>query len=228
MAFKSEEFVPQVTTPKLLGPGTHTARVVDIQLQTPPYDKTMRTLNFKLEGTPEPTGFEGIDVDKTNPSLGKYEGRIAFVNNGAYSFKEWTTPRGELLTVDTQIYRYINNIARNLGVLEQIQKDKFEANTIEEYVAGIKKYICDPELWGYFTIAGKEYFTEGYKNPNYKMFFPKYENRKSAVALTEEGVIPFNKEKHIIKSEQGTPVATPAPSDDDIGITIPTADDPLG
>lgn len=214
MSFNAEEFKPSSGSgSKVLEPGTHKCQIVNISLQAPPYKPESYFVNVILEGMPEGDGFEGIARDKNNPALGNYEGKIGYVNNGPYSFSDFTPAGKELITRDDQIFNYVMNIARNLGVLDKIKADKFTAATIEEYVAGVKKYICG--VWGYFTIAGKEYYTEGYNKPNYRMFFPKYD-KKPAIALEEGNVLAFSEEKHIIKTEKGTPVASNVTEDDDI------------
>ncbi|NCD06161.1 MAG: hypothetical protein EOL97_08585 [Spirochaetia bacterium] len=215
--FNAEEFKPKTGGgSKVLDPGTHKCQIVSIALQAPPYKPESYYVTCLVEGLPEGDGFEGIARDKNNPTLGNYEGKIAYVNNGMYSFDTWQPPKGDTITRDEQIFNYVMNIARNLGVLEKIQADKFTANTIEDFVTGIQKYICG--VWGYFTIAGKEYYTEGYDRPNYRLFFAKYD-KKPSIALEENNVLPFNEAVHIIKTEKGTPV-NQVNNDDDGEIRI--------
>ena len=107
----------------------------------------------------------------------------------------------------------------------------------------IVKYLIDPELWGYFTIAGKEYFNEGYSNPNYRLFFPKAQPRKNLYpfsALENDdrkplNFIDFNEAEHIVRAkveeteetkEDSTPVDSfepkAAPMTDSLADDFPT------
>jgi hypothetical protein len=204
MGFSAENYTPSSKGgSKILEPGTHQCRIVDVTLQVMPFDKEQKQLSFLLEGLPEGGSFEGVARDKNNPAMGNYEGKIAYVANGQYPFRTWTTKDNKVIERDDQIFNYLMNLARNLGVDTKMKADKFEANTIEEFAIGVKKYICD--VWAYFTITGKEYYTEGYTKPNYRCFFPKFD-KKAPVALKEEDVLMFN-ESMIIHTEKGTAVA---------------------
>ena len=105
--------------------------------------------------------------------------------------------------------------------------DGLEANTIEEYVDSVKKYVVNPDLWAHHTIGGQEYFSEGYDKPNYRMFYPKAEGKLLPFAAMEDengqplNLLAYDRAKHIIvKAEdaaetvsgfpgQGMPQANP-------------------
>lgn len=204
--FKSADFKPSTGAgiPKLLNPGTHYCRIIDITLDEPPYKKGAYFINVKLEGEDRGDDFEGIDIDKNNPSLGKYRGQVAYVKSGQYAFSTYEYD-GKTIERDQQIFRWINNLARQMGILDKMNAKGVEADTIEEYVMEVRKYLIDPELWGHFTIAGKEYFNEGYSNPNYRLFFPKNVKLTFPFSAIEDedrnptNFITFNSETHIIK-----------------------------
>lgn len=224
MNFNVNDYSVGNSVSKILEPGTHECRILDIKAGTPSYDLEKKTfqLTFTLEGKPEGGSFVGCAIDKNDPSKGNYEGRIGFVNNGQYAFKDWTTPKGEFITKENQAFSFLNNLAINLGVFEEAKKNPIFAKediSFDEYFQVIKKYICDPDLWAFYTIGGKQKWTEGYDRPNYTMFFPKYADRKSFVGLDINKVIVFDpeNEKHIIKVERGVPVTAQAD-------TIPTTE----
>lgn len=204
---------------KILKPGTHYCRIVDIRVEEPPYDSNNRQVLLVLEGVDQGDSFEGVMIDKNRPELGTYRGMVATVKHDYYDFKdfEW---KGDLISKDQQIYNWINNLAKRLGVLGQMNADNVSGETIEEYVQEAKKYLVNPELWAYFTIAGKEYYTEGYDLPNYRLFLASkslldkedrvlYKNRhpfvlgnedKSVAELMEDSsFIKFDESVHIIK-----------------------------
>ena len=243
MSFNINEFeVSKGTGSKILEPGTHLCRVVDIEASATPYDINKIQITFKLEGEPESGDFVGVAIDKNNPSLGNYEGKVGFVKNGQYAFNDWVN-NGELTTADTNACNFLARFSNSLGVFDEMKKDPaLQQNVnIYDFVAVAKKYICDPDLWAYYTIGGKEKWVEGYNNPNYYLHFVKYENRKNFVSLEEDKVVPFNPDDHIIKTDKGIPVTStiqnntiidindvPTPTNiDPFAVDDPFADDSL-
>ena len=90
MAFSLNDFNPAEGNyvSKILLPGTHKCRIIDLKLERPPYDKDQYNLIFVLEGEEIGDGFEGIQVDRNNPARGNYKGQIASVRSGQFGFKE--------------------------------------------------------------------------------------------------------------------------------------------
>lgn len=206
--FKSSNFNANSgnNLPKIFNPGTHYAHVVDMKLDAPPYKPESYFIVLTLEGVDLGEGFVGIPVDKMNPALGNYRGQIGNVRSGRYPFSTYTY-EGREITRDEQIFRWVNNLAKQLGVLEKMNADNVEAQTIEEYVDAARKYIMNPEVWAHFTLAGQEYFTDGYDKPNYRLFFPKPEGKLFPFAAENENQEPvnllgFDRAKHIIIKEQ--------------------------
>lgn len=196
--------------PKILTPGTHLCRIADLKLETPPYKTDSYFLVLTLEGVNRGKEFAGIAKDKNNPSLGNYEGQIANVRSGRYSFSDYTY-NGKEIKRDNQIFKWVNTLAKQLGVLDAMNANNVSGDTIEEYVANVKKYITNPELWAHHTIAGQEYFTAGYDKPNYRMFYPKQEQSLFPVSALEDqngnpvNLIPFDAAKHIVAAKEETP-----------------------
>ena len=154
---------------KILNPGTHLCRIADIKVETPPYDSNNRQILLVLEGVDQGDSFEGLAIDKEKPELGNFRGMVATVKHDLYDVKdfEW---QGETIAKEQQIYNWVNKLARNLGVLGEMNANNVSGETIEEYVDQAKKYLANPDSWAYFTIAGKEYYKEGYNQPNYRLF----------------------------------------------------------
>ena len=189
---------------KVLEPGTHLCRIVDIKPSVPAYDTSKIQLTFIVEGQPEGGSFIGAAIDKQDPSKGNYEGKMAFVKASSWDFQEWKKTTGEVIDADTNACNFLANLANSLGVLNDMKKDPSLAKEVDinTFASVAKKYICDPDLWAYYTIGGKQRWAEGFNNPNYNMYFVKYENRKNYVSLKEDGVVPFDEEKHIVKTEK--------------------------
>lgn len=209
--FKSSNFKETASSgiPKILAPGTHYCRVVDLTLDAPPYNKEAYFVNVKLEGVDRGDEFDGIAIDKNNPALGKYRGQIGNIKSGEWPFSTYTY-EGKVIQRDNQIYNWVNNLAKQMGVLGKMNEKGVEADTIEDYVMEVRKFLIDPELWGHFTIGGSEYFNEGYTNPNYRLFFPKAQPRKNLFPFSAlenddrkpHNFIEFNPEVHIIKAKE--------------------------
>jgi hypothetical protein len=228
--FKSSSFNPNAgsSVPKILTPGTHYCRIMEIKLDTPPYDAEAYSINLLLEGTDRGDEFQGVAIDKNRPELGTYRGQIANVRSGRYPFSTYEF-QGKTIQRDDQIFRWVNNLAKQMGVLDRMNADGLQADTIEEYVSAVAKYLTDPELWGYFTIGGQEYFQEGYDKPNYRMFFPKQEGKNFPFSALENddrqplNLLPFDRDKHII-ADKSRSDAAPAESVSGFGGQA----DPLG
>lgn len=229
--FKSNSFNPNAGTgsQKMMNPGTHYARVVNIALDAPPYDTNAYSVVLTLEGQDQGDDFQGIAIDKLNPALGNYRGQVAFVKSGRWPFSNYSY-NGKDITRDEQIFRWVNNLAKQLGVLDRMNADNVEASSIEEYVAAVKRYIVNPELWAFHTIGGQEYFNEGYDKPNYRLFYPKAEGKAfpfSALIDNEgkpAGLLAYDAVKHIIIKEQ----EAPAPVDSFGGQQAPIMNNAFG
>lgn len=172
--FKSSDYKEKKSSsvPKILTPGTHYCRIVDVSIETPVFNKEARFIVFKLEGKDMGDDFKGIDIDKNNPSLGYYRGQVGNVKSSQYAFTDYVA-NGKTLKRDQAMFNWINRFAKQMGIFEKMNEKGVEGETIEDYIYGVRKYLIDPELWGHFTIGGAEYFNEGYSVPNYRMYFPK-------------------------------------------------------
>ena len=205
MNFNSEEYSHSTGGgSKILKPGQHFCRILDISLVVPPWNDDAYFVTLKLEGPNMGDGFEGVAMDKDNPGAGTYAGQIATVNNFRYPFSSYNW-QGKDIERDPQIFNWINALATQLGVFKEIQAAKIQAETIEEYITKITPYLTHPELWANFTIAGREYYKDGYDSPNYNLFFPKKSGKNFPYSALEDdhgnpqGFLKYNEAEHIIK-----------------------------
>lgn len=207
--FTSKSFNPNAGSniPKILTPGTHLCRIVDMKIDVPPYKPDAFFLVLTLEGVNRGSEFVGLPKDKQNPSLGNYQGQIANVRSGRYPFSDYVY-NGKEIKRDNQIFKWVNTLAKQLGVLDAMNANNVSANTIEEYVNIVKKYVTNPELWAHHTIAGQEYYSPGYDKPNYRMFYPKQELSLFPVSALEDAtgnpvnLLAFDSAKHIIVKDE--------------------------
>jgi hypothetical protein len=187
---------------KILLPGTHKCRIIDLKLERPPYDKEQYNLIFVLEGEEVGDGFEGIQINKLDPSRGNYKGQIASVRSGQFGFKDWVY-KGKTISRDESIQNYLGSFLKQLGLLEKFQGLNIQCDTIEDLVAAIKNFICKADFWLFFTIGGQKYYKDGSEYPNYSLYFPKRTEGKYAYALTAEDAnfMPFNEAVHIYEKK---------------------------
>lgn len=205
--FESKNFNPNATggnVPKIINPGTHLCRIVDIKLDAPPYKLDAYFIVLTLEGQDRGNDFAGLPVDKMNPSLGNYKGQIGNVRSGRYPFSDYVY-QGKEIQRDEQMFRWINTLAKQLNVFDAMNAGNgIQAATIEEYINAVRKFIVQPELWAQFTIGGQEYFSEGYDKANYRLFFPKAELKMFPYSAMEDAsgspvnFLEYDAAKHII------------------------------
>jgi hypothetical protein len=216
MSFNSSEYTHSTGggKSKILTPGEHYCRIIDITLTVPSFKPEGFFLNLLLEGPHMGDDFEGIDVDKTNPAAGKYAGKIATVNANRYPFSTFEY-QGRTIDRDEQIFNWLNGLATQLDVFTDIQKAGIKAETIEAYLEAVKPFLINPELWGTYTIAGREYYKDGYDSPNYNLFLPKKSGKDYPyTALINEAKEPvlnllrYNEAEHIIKADKPTAPTT--------------------
>lgn len=209
MGFNSNEYTHSTGgQEKILSPGEHYCRIIDIKLDAPSFKPEGYFLSLMLEGPNMGEGFEGILFDKDNPDAGAYQGKIATINAGRYPFSTFEY-KGKTIERDEQIFNWVNALATQLDVLTAIQAAKISAKTIEEYVEKVKPFLINPELWATFTVAGREYYKEGYDRPNYNLFFPKKSGKNYPYSALENSdnepllnLLRYNEESHIIKADK--------------------------
>lgn len=187
---------------KILLPGTHKCRIIDLKLERPPYDREQYNLIFVLEGEEIGDGFEGIQINRLDPSKGNHKGQIASVRSGQFGFKDWVY-KGKNILRDESIQNFCGTFLKQLGLLEKFQGLNIQCDTIEDLVMAIKNFVCRPDFWLYFTIGGQKYFKDGSDYPNYSLYLPKRTEGKYAYALTAEDptFLEFNEAVHIYEKK---------------------------
>jgi hypothetical protein len=187
---------------KILLPGTHKCRIIDLKLERPPYDRDQYNLIFVLEGEEIGDGFEGVQINRLDPSQGTYKGQIASVRASQFAFKDWEY-KGKIIKRDDSIQNFLGSFLKQLGLLDKFQTLNIHCDTIEELISAIKGFICKPDSWYYFTIGGQKYFKDGSDYPNYSLFLPKRTEGKYAYALTTEDAtfIKFDETLHVYEKK---------------------------
>lgn len=190
---------------KILKPGTHYCRIADIQVTVPSFNMDALTITYVLVG-PDLPDFEGMAIDKMNPSLGNYKGQAAYVRAGKYPFTDYQPPKGNKLMRDDIIFKNVCNFAYAIGV--DVPALGIKGDTIEEFLDNLKPHMVAAGYF-YVTLAGQEKTTEYGKN--YNLYLPKNEKDASGRYLSpyykdepalkdsdlEGKMVLFNDSKHI-------------------------------
>lgn len=185
---------------KDLKPGTHYCKIVGMSIETVPYDVEQYQLKLVLQGPDQPEGFEGFKITKEGTET--YKGQVAFVSIREYPFKNW----GKGKDIETQIFDAINYLAKDLGILETMQKDNVSGEDVESYLENCKKYFINDNLWAYYSIGGKEWYKDGSQYPNYNLFliYEKGSGKRSvSLDIENDKFLKFdeNNEKHLKKAK---------------------------
>ena len=192
-------------TPKVIQPGTVCARVLDINLEVPPYDSSAYNLVLTLETTPVGAGFEGLAINKEVPEMGNYEGQIARVQTQQYSYTDYTNKEGRTTLKEDMIFKWVWTFAKEIGVSGDLITNNVEGSNIQEYVESAKKYLIGNERWIHWCIGGSEYENKaGYTQ--YRLFIAKPEKNKIGYQLDVPGekptkLIEYNEAVHIKKKK---------------------------
>jgi hypothetical protein len=195
------------TGSKILDPGTHIVRVLDMYLEPAPYDEQVYNLILFLEGEPGGPEFQGLMVDKDRPDLGCYLGPVGRVKASKYAFKTAVYPN-RTIDRDKSIFGWVNDFAFRIGKLDTIKKNSTPKATIEEYITFVKKYICDLS-WIEVNVGGRKYL----KNNGYfgmDLNFPNPENGLFPFTVLNDPekkhFLPHNPEKHVEQPHVKTPI----------------------
>jgi len=227
MTFSSKEASEKVANSslsKVITPGNVVAKLLDIKLEAPPYDSNALTVVLMLETEQvEDPSFTGLLIDKNNPELGNYLGQVARVQNSPYSYSDYTSSKdGKVSPKEDQIFNWLWNFAKELGVSEQLVADNVEGETIVDYLDAVKKYLVSPTRLINFCIGGAEYENkEGYTQ--HRLYLLKNEKNNKSFAKYAEGeeprnLITFNPDLHIRKKKVAEKVESFTGRDSDLDV----------
>lgn len=227
MTFSSKEASEKIqgsSIPKVIQPGNVVAKVLDIKLEVPPYDSNAYNLMLMLETEKvDDPSFTGLLIDKNNPELGNYEGQVARVQTSPYSYTDYKSQRdGKVSPKEDQIFSFLWNFAKEIGVSEQLVADDVQGETIEDYLENAKKYLVSTDRLVHFCIGGSEYENkDGYTQ--YRLSLVKNDKSLKPYAKYQEGSTPanliqFNPEIHIRKKKQAEKVESFEGRDTDLDV----------
>lgn len=185
---------------KMFSPGQLYARIANIALESPSWDKKGGTyVNVTLEGPALGDGFEGFQIDKNDPGLGNYVGSVCTVRSGNFTFSDFTY-QDKFIDKDSQIGQFLEDLTKQMGKLPALQEEylrlqaastdpeNFDISSVDDYLELVKSVVIDPDNFGQFAVQGEPY-TNSNGNTAYSFRFPKKDKAKypfAAAASAEE------------------------------------------
>lgn len=229
MATFNPEDHKEAGTSKSFDPGQIFGTIANITLESPSWDKKGGTyVHVTIQGPDLGEGFEGFQIDKQDPGLGNYVGKIANVKSGNFTFSDFTTKAGKFIGRDDQVEQFLGDLLLQMGKKDAAiaeYKTLLAAgnapSTIEEYAEMVKNVLVDPENFGQFTVLGEPY-TNKTGGTSYGLQFPKKEGKKYPFAASpSEDVTPpsllvpttYFIEPFVKTGEGAQPSAEPAQSE---------------
>lgn len=192
-------------TSKFLQPGNISCKIEGVYLEKDKFNETGYFMILDLEGPDMGEGFQGLLVDKDDPSKGLRKGPVGRVKTHEYSYKDGIIPAtGAVVSRDNDIMRMISNICKETDSLSWLEEQDDKHDRIEAFVEAFNRDKPFKDKYLRFCIAGREWVKD--KFTNYELFLPKFtRNEVPFESETKEEanskVYKFDKEVHIKKKK---------------------------
>lgn len=181
---------------KTITPGNTIGKIYDLVLK-PGYNPDSYYLVLMVETEPI-ENFEGFFIDSSNESKGRHKGQVGRIRSSQYAYESKVLPSGVKIDRDENILKFLMTLAKSQDTIDNL--NEINADTIEEFVEEAKQIVCN-DTYLNFCIAGKTYTNkEGY--PAYDCYLPKMDNKKYAVSNSEDTVLVFSEDKHILAEKK--------------------------
>lgn len=212
----STKNIPDSKLAKTFGPGNQKAKINRIELQ-PGYNPGSYQVKLFLESEDLGPDFEGFFIDPV-AQTDRYVGQVGTVRMSAYAFEDGSTKTGVKVNRDQSILRGLMNLAKALGVSEEL--DTISADTIEEFVPLASEVLSKNGKFLNFCLAGKEYVDKG-GYTKYDLFLPTSKGGQyayEAVDAVDSKLMKFDPSAHLIRKAPVKPVEEFAAAKDDFDI----------
>jgi len=192
-------------TSKFLQPGNISCKIESVTLEKDKFNETGYFMVLELEGPDMGEGFQGLLIDKDDPSKGVRKGPVGRVKTHEYSYKDGIIPStGAVVSRDNDIMRMITNICKETDSLEWFEAQDDKHDNIESFVEAFNRDKPFKDKYLRFCIAGREWVKD--KFTNYELFLPKFSKEGSpfeseAREEVNSRVYQFQKEIHIKKKK---------------------------
>ena len=191
----------------LMGPGNREVRINEVTFDQTPYDSDAYNVNLHMETRPVGGDFEGFFRDKSNESIGRYDGQIGRVRISPYPYKDTTLPSGREISRDQEVLKSIIFLGEVLNMRDEI--DLIEAETIEDFMISIHDLFVNGTAWFNVCLASREWENkEGYINND--LYLPKLSREgvpMEALNIENSRLIQFDPAIHVkpvVKKEPET------------------------
>ena len=158
-------------TPKTLQPGNRVMKVNSIYLDNVPWSDEAYNVMLNCEGEDLGESFEGFFIDKANEALGRHKGQVGRVRGSQWTFESKVL--GDLnIYRDTEIAKFLKNLAVATGCLDWYEGEDGKHDTIESLVQEMSNKAPFADKFMNVCLGGREYENKaGYTN--YDLFLPK-------------------------------------------------------
>jgi len=158
--------------PKNLLPGNNKIKINKVYLDSPPYDAKAYTVIVEAEGEEMETPFEGFDIDRDDPSKGKFKGQTGRIKSSNYAYNDAVVGK-YTFDRDEQIIRFLNNLCGALGCQSWLEKEDGKHAKIESLVTKFNEDKPFKDIFFNACLAGREFENKG-GYLSYDLFFPKF------------------------------------------------------
>jgi hypothetical protein len=199
---------PKEGVAKTLKPGNVSAKINSIKLEPIKWKEGAYNIVLNLEGPDLGDDFEGFQIDKDRPELGKARGQVGRVKADKWPFSDGTTKSGIVIERDVEMLKFIKSLCRSIGKLNWFEGVDNKYDTIEDFIKAFDNDAPFRNVWLNWCICGKEYTGKG-GYTNYDLYLPKATKQGIPFEMeqVESGkVIQFNPEVHIEKERKSAPV----------------------
>lgn len=195
-------------TPKTLKPGNVSAKINNIKLEPVKWKEGAYNIVLNLEGPDLGADFEGFQIDKDRPELGKAKGQVGRVKSDKWPYSDGRTKSGIEINRDDEMLKFLKSLCRAIGKLDWFDAQDNKFDTIEDLFRQFDNDAPFKNVWMNWCICGKEYTGKG-GYTNHDLYLPK--SNKQGIAFEMEQVdsgkvFQFNPEVHIEKERKAAPV----------------------
>jgi len=195
-------------TPKTFKPGNISAKINSVKLESVKWKEGAYNLVMNLEGPDLGADFEGFQIDKDRPELGKAKGQVGKVKADKWPYSDGRTKSGIEIVRDDEILKFLKSLCRAIGKLDWFDAQDNKHDTIEDFIKAFDNDTPFKNVWLNWCICGKEYTGKtGYTN--YDLYLPK--PTKQGIPFEMEQVdsgkvFVFNPDVHVEKERKATQV----------------------
>lgn len=192
--------------PKTLQPGNQLCKINSVSLEDFKWKPGACHLILSMEGPDLGKDFDGFNINKDKPELGKHKGQVGNVKATQWAFADGETKSKIPVVRDEEIMKFMNNLCTALEIKPWLDAQDNKHETIESLIRKFNEDAPYKDVILNCCLAGKEYQNKG-GYLNYELFLPKYsktgvpfESIKTKISKVQK----FNEAEHIVKKKVET------------------------